>query len=115
MAARIFHKSPVYFRKSIKSNGLLPKIGNQRLVEDKHHHDAVFFYIKFKEDDPEFDSTYDDDIWEIMKLPINIQKDLNYPENHNFYLTTDRIDSKDLKLIHKGADTAENKLLWTSK
>lgn len=58
---------------------------------------VIFFSVDKKE---LFDSTYDDDVWEINLKGIEIFEDPSM--RHPMYYTTEKIPKNKIKLIHKG-------------
>jgi hypothetical protein len=97
---KAWHKANPLYRKSIEDNGLIAQIGGsyQCHYEEDNMGKAVFFSL---DEHGLFDSTYDDDVWE-----ISIPLDLVMYEDPSMKLpmayTNACIDSKYLTLIHKG-------------
>lgn len=98
----LYHVSNPINRKSILKNGLLPKVGDSYSAhyEGENELEPVVF-LSSKND---YDSTWDDDRWEIDVNQINPQKlFLDFDRGmKNCYVYTDVIPPTALKLIYKG-------------
>jgi len=97
---KAWHVGNPHFRKEILKNGLVPQIGASYSAHyDTDHMGPVIFFSLDK--NKLFDSTYDDDLYE-----INIPKNLEYFEDPSMLLpnayTKETIKPKYFKLIHKG-------------
>jgi hypothetical protein len=97
----LYHKSNPLDRKSIDKQGLLPQRGEQWLRGTDIKGKAIFATTK----KDLFNSTYDDDIWEINLSLIPTIKwfiDPNY-ENKNHLYTQQPIPKNAIKLIKQGS------------
>lgn len=97
----LYHKSNPSFRESILENGLLPKIGASYKC---HYEENVMGAAVFVCTTQDYDTTYDDDVYEISlsdedfeKLDFNIDKEVD-----NSLYTFSKIPSSFIKLIHEG-------------
>jgi hypothetical protein len=105
----VFHKSNPIFRDKIDKVGLIPQKGEQWLSDTPFNDKAIF---ATNNDNPKywFESTYDDDVYQIDTTRIkNIwYYDPNFPLKGNDYIVTfDSIPRDAIELIYKG--TGENK------
>lgn len=97
---KLYHKSNPVYRNNILENGLIPSIGDSYRChyEDNNHKDikpAIFTC-----DDTTYDTTWDDDMWEIISSNIIWQEDeLCYK---GCFLTYHSIPIDCIKLIYKG-------------
>jgi hypothetical protein len=96
-----YHVSSPSFREAILSAGLLPKIGPSYLshYEDKNMGPAVFFSV---DRNNLFDSTYDDDVWEIT-IPDGMCVFEDPKMKHPMMFTFSAIGAECLKLIYRGS------------
>ena len=102
---KLYHKSNPELREQISKEGLKVKVGDSY----KAHYDdrdnlepLIFMYDKNVK---EYDTTYDDDIWEIDLTKINKSKIKKDPEkniSHYCYIYSEDIPSDAIKLIYKG-------------
>ena len=105
---KLFHKSPPTFRKSIKSNGLIPRIGDsyQLYYGDSPHlkqHTKPCIFATNNPDKDFYDSTYDDDIWEINQEIAGVEWELDPAfDDENYVRTFDKIKPEALTLVYKG-------------
>jgi hypothetical protein len=101
-----YHKSNPNNRESILKNGLIPKRGEQWLEDTPIKGKAIFATNSSKEKDW-FDSTYDDDVWQIdiFKIP-NIKwfldPNFKWDKNNKHIYTKHPIPVSALTLIKKG-------------
>lgn len=99
-----YHKSNPKFRDKILQKGLIPQIGDSYQLhhEGKKLTPCIFLYDKSK---AEYDSTYDDDIWEVrLDNTHNWIPDLDNGmfEFCGAIMCFTTIPVKDLNLIYKG-------------
>lgn len=104
-----YHTSNPYFRDKIEKEGLIPKVGDSYFC----HWEGELFNgkkVEKPEDLPKYvflakepyDSTYDDDIWEVdeSKLDMNyLDKDPGLP---GAFVYSKRIPRSAIKLIYEG-------------
>lgn len=107
MGKKLYHKSNPIFRKSILKNGLLPKVGECYSLywEDKTDEELVPYIFMYDKDICDYDSTYDDDIYEIDVDTLNkdhIKLDM-CPTLVGCYVYDLPIPITSIKLIHKGS------------
>ncbi len=98
-----FHTSNPKFRLSILEKGLMGKIGESYSLHYFNKEASMFGPVIFASTDSEkiYDSTYDDDIWEILnhkKYTWYEDPDMKFP----YVYTKENICIKDLVLIYKG-------------
>jgi hypothetical protein len=96
-STKLYHTANPRNRESIMTNGLIPGVGNQLLNNDSNEY-VPSIYVSYKP----WDSTYDDDIWEIDTSKINNEfvVDNNMPDKA--IVTFTKINPIALKLIHEG-------------
>ena len=104
----LYHKSPIAFRKSILSTGLKPSVGDSY----KCHYDDrdgltpyVFLYDHNTVDGGEYDSTYDDDIYQVDCSYLDQDCIGPDPEKalRGCYTYSKPIPKEAIKLIYKGS------------
>ena len=93
-----YHVANPIFRKNILARGLIPLAGESQKSIHTFYRKRIF--LKNKND---YDSTWDDDRYEI-KLPKDIIRKLRVDKEikNSFYLDNIRINKKYIKLIHVG-------------
>lgn len=102
----IYHKSNPNYRNIINKEGLQPQKGDQWLDDTRINKKAIFATNSDNKNDW-FDSTYDDDIWQIdtSKIP-NIKwypdPNFNWKKNNKHIFTIQPILRNVIKLIKKG-------------
>lgn len=106
----VYHVSNPKNRKSIEKSGLIPKRGDQWLENTTIKGRAIFATNSDNREDM-FDSTYDDDIWQIdtEKIPdVKWKKDPNFSwdKSYKHIYTQQSIPKEALTLFYKG--TGEN-------
>ena len=98
----LYHTSNPKNRKSVLKHGLIPRIGEQLYAKD---------YVKYKKavylSYAPWNSTYDDDIWQIdtTKIKNKFVEDLNIQSGA--IVTFTKVSKGALKLIHKGTGESE--------
>lgn len=97
---KYYHTSNPINRDSILRNGLLPKLGDQLLGDKKKYRPSIFLTKK----SGLFDSTWDDDIWEIdtKGLKNRFFKDKNY-DSKDYIYTLEPIPKDNIRLVYKGS------------
>lgn len=100
----IYHKSNPIFRDAIKKQGLIPKGKSEAWLSDTNINGKVIFASNSSDEDDWFDSTYDDDIYQIDTTKINNKwfKDPNFDDDA-YVITFEPIPKSALKLIYKGS------------
>lgn len=102
---KVYHTGNPLFREEILKNGLVPKIGDSYSM----HYDGenikpipAVFAVNVSDIKYAYDSTYDDDIWEIdtKKAKAIWYEDVNGPMDA--IMTFDKIPKNALKLVYKG-------------
>lgn len=101
----VYHKSNPIFRDSILKNGLIPQKGDSYSLHSPENNEpkAIFGYIS--KNNYEYDSTYDDDIYEIYTNKTNNEwfQDLQTSgTSQNTVVTYTSIPKEAIKLIYKG-------------
>lgn len=106
---KLYHKASPILRNKIKLEGLKAQIGDSYIAhwrgtkEEKYLKPAIFAYDK---DVEEYDTTWDDDIWEIETLKTNKSKwtkDLDkYMANKGCFMIEEDIPKEALRLVYKG-------------
>ena len=106
----VYHTSNPIFRDKIASEGLIPKAKSEAWLSDTKIDDKVIFAVNTRStsvqstsDDYKWDSTYDDDIYQIDTSKINNQwyNDPNFNDGKHI-ITFDSIPLQAIKLIYKG-------------
>lgn len=104
----LYHKSPPSIRNKIEKEGLKPTIGDSYKAhwegKDIDLEPVIFAYDKEKQ---EYDTTWDDDIWQIDTNKLNKN---NWKKDPDEYMTdafgsliyNKKIPRNALKLIYKG-------------
>ena len=93
-----YHVANPIFRKNILARGLIPFAGESQ--KDMHTFYRKRIFLKNKND---YDSTWDDDRYEV-RLPKDIIRKLRVDKEieNSFYLDNIRVNKKYIKLIYKG-------------
>lgn len=105
---KMYHKASPFFRQKIKREGLIPQVGDSYSA---HWDDAtdlipgVFLYDINKQ---EYDTTYDDDIWEVDTTKLNKNYFIKDPDEYMYetfgsVLYRGLIQPYLLKLVKKGS------------
>ena len=106
----VYHTSNPIFRDKIASEGLIPKAKSEAWLSDTKIDGKVIFAVNTRStsvqstsDDYKWDSTYDDDIYQIDTSKINNQwyNDPNFNDGKHI-ITFDSIPLQAIKLIYKG-------------
>ena len=93
---RYFHKSNPVNRESILLNGLIPQIG----ASYEAHSDGKFGEVVFLSSDKNYDSTFDDDLFEVVIDSCDLVSDDTGPKNAFF--TRSLIEASQISLVYKG-------------
>lgn len=102
----VYHKSNPIFRDKISKEGLITKGKSETWLEETEIEGKVIFAANSNDKLKWFDSTYDDDIYQIDTTLINNKwyKDPNFTwGDYDHIITFDNIPLKAIKLIYKGA------------
>ena len=102
------HKSPYLVRKEILKQGLIPQVGAsyQAHWEDKDNLTPyIFLYDHETIENGEYDSTYDDDIWQIDTSQLDLSHLFTDPDEDMVgCLAYDLpIPTKAIKLVYRGS------------
>ena len=106
--SKLYHKGNPYFRNHILKEGLVPQVGDSYAMhwEGKKSREELepLVFLYDKDVYGEYDSTYDDDVWEIdrSKLDESKLKSDKGLEVAGIYTYSDVIPKSAIKLIHKG-------------
>lgn len=109
----LYHKSNPIFRDKIKNKGLVTKGKSETWLEDTEISGKVIFATNSNDRKDWFDTTYDDDIYEIDTdlIKNTWYKDPNFvwDKKSKHVITFENIPSKAIKLIYsgKGGDTIQ--------
>jgi hypothetical protein len=101
----VYHMSNPFYRKHIKKVGLIPKGRSDAWLEDTNIEGKVIFASNSDDKKRWFDSTYDDDIYQIDTTKINNTwfKDPNFLfGDYSHIITFDSIPLDAIKMIHRG-------------
>lgn len=105
---KVYHKAPPIFRKNILKEGLKPKVGPSYSAhweeEEEELTPVIFAYNKDKK---EYNSTYDDDIYEIDTSKLDKEswdkdKDEYMYDTFGSIVYNKEIPKDAIKLIHRG-------------
>jgi hypothetical protein len=100
---KLYHVSKPKFREAIQAQGIQPKVGVQRA--GKHRNNTpLIFATNAKGVNDLFNSTFDDDVWEIdiSKAHTDWKLDPMYKEKIH-YVSSTPVPVSALKLIYKGS------------
>lgn len=110
----VYHTSNPIFRDKISEEGLIPKPKSESWLSDTKINGQVIFVVNSDDKKDWWDSTYDDDIYQIdtKNLKNKWYKDPNfinglYKSEYPAIITFDKIPYNSIKLIYKG--TGESK------
>lgn len=106
----LYHKGNPIFRDKIEKEGLKVQVGDSYMIHWEDEKDAdqleklIFMYDKNID---EYDTTYDDDIWEIDITKLDNSKIKGDPDrwmwkNKGCWVYADDIPREAIKLIHEG-------------
>ena len=93
---KFYHKASPLNRESILLNGLIPQIGDSYQCHSEGKYGPVVFVCE----DKSYDSTWDDDIYEIELDEKVLHKDLSID---GCFFTKEKIDISLITLIYKGS------------
>jgi hypothetical protein len=112
----LYHSSNTFFRDKIKNEGLVVKGYSETWLGDTEIEGEVIFATNSSNREDWFDSTYDNDIYEIDTNLIKNKwyKDPNFlQKTYHHIITFENIPLKAIKLIYKGSQ--EDTKYFTSK
>ena len=96
---KLYHKSNPIFRQQILEQGLKPKVGDSYSC---HYNSDNLVPLIFTSTGTDYDSTYDDDLWEINTDGLNKNQFVMDIEYNNALTYLNSIKPENLKLIYKG-------------
>ena len=107
---KLYHKAPPHVRNYIKEQGLVPYVGDSYAMhwEDKVDISKLRPYVfLYDKNVSEYDSTWDDDIWEVETKLLNKNllmpdPDIGMYENLGCYVYPVVIEPNKIKLVYKG-------------
>lgn len=101
----IYHTSNPIFRDKISKEGLIVKGNSEAWLSDTNIDGKVIFAVNSDNKKDWWDSTYDDDIYEIDTTNLNNDwyKDPNFDLEHNRIITFENIPPNSIRLIYKGS------------
>lgn len=109
----IYHTSNPIFRNKISKEGLIPKPKSVSWLSNTKIDGEVIFAVNSNDKENYWDSTYDDDIYEIYtkNLKNKWYRDPNfvhgiYESKYPAIITFEKIPPSNIKLIHKGTGKA---------
>lgn len=106
---KVLHNAPPAVRESIRKNGLLPQVGDSYSL----HYDndtnlaPAIFALDISKTKERYDSTWDDDIWEINTEIANVSWFIDEGAWEGCIVTFEKISPKSLTLIHKGTGKSQ--------
>jgi hypothetical protein len=110
----VYHTSNPIFRDKISEQGLIPKGKSESWLSDTKIDGEVIFAINSDDKKDWWNSTYDDDIYQIdtKRLKNKWYKDPNftdgiYKSKYPAIITFDRIPTSSIRLIYKGTGESE--------
>jgi len=103
----IYHTSNPYYRDQIAKQGLIPKGKSETWLSDTKIDGEVIFAVNSEDKKDWWDSTYDDDIYQIdtNNLKAKWYVDPNFILDDRRIITFEPIPAKHLKLIYEGSIT----------
>ena len=109
---KLYHKSNPINRKYILKEGLIPSIGSSYKCHYNEDEDLMPLVFLYDRNIAEYNTTYDDDIYEIQTKYLDKNKLMKDPDDYMYdmqgcYTYTENIPSLYLKLIYKGTGKSE--------
>jgi hypothetical protein len=102
----VYHKSNPIFRNQINDEGLITKGKSETWLSDTPIEGEVIFATNSDDEQDWFDSTYDDDIYQIDTTKIdNIwynDPNFGWEDNNKYIITFNNIPKNAIKLIYQG-------------
>jgi RimJ/RimL family protein N-acetyltransferase len=101
----VYHTSNPIFRDKISKEGLIPKGKSESWLSDTKIDGKVIFVVNSNKKKYFFDSTYDDDIYQIDTTKLNNKwyNDPNFGSDELHLITFENIPLNSIKLIYKGS------------
>jgi GNAT superfamily N-acetyltransferase len=101
----VYHTSNPIFRDKISKEGLIPKGKSESWLSDTKIDGKVIFVVNSNKKKYFFDSTYDDDIYQIDTTKLNNKwyNDPNFDSDELHLITFENIPLNSIKLIYKGS------------
>lgn len=101
----VYHTSNPMFRDNISKEGLVVKGKGESWLSDTNINGEVIFAVNSNDKKDWWDSTYDDDIYEIDTTNLNNKwySDPNFKLDDKRILTFENIPTNSIKLIYKGS------------
>lgn len=103
----IYHTSNPIFREKISKEGLVTQGKSAAWLSDTKIDGKVIFAVNSNNKNDWWDSTYDDDVYEIntTKLSNKWYNDPNFDLDDKRIITFENIPRDSIKLIYKGTDS----------
>jgi hypothetical protein len=105
----VYHKSNIKFREEISKFGLITKGKSETWLSDTEIDGNVIFATNSDNKKDWFDSTYDDDIYQIDTTKINnkwfLDPNFTWEKSPKHIITFDNIPLTSISLIYKGSGT----------
>ena len=100
----VYHTANPIFRDKISKEGLIPKGKSESWLSDTNIDGEVIFVVNSDNKEDWWDSTYDDDIYEIDITNLNSKwyNDPNFDLEDKRIITFEKIPLNSFKLIYKG-------------
>lgn len=102
----VYHKSNPYFRDEISRIGLIPKGKSETWLSDTKINGKVIFATNSDNKNDWFDSTYNDDIYQIDTSKLNNEwfndPNFGFKSDNKHVITFQPIPLNAIKLIYKG-------------
>ena len=101
----VYHTSNPIFRDKISKEGLIPKGKSESWLSNTKIDGKVIFVVNSNKKKYFFDSTYDDDIYQIDTTKLNNKwyNDPNFDSDELHLITFENIPLNSIKLIYKGS------------
>jgi hypothetical protein len=101
----VYHTSNPIFRDKISKEGLIPKGKSESWLSNTKIDGKVIFVVSSNKKKYVFDSTYDDDIYQIDTTKLNNKwyNDPNFDSDGLHLITFENIPLNSIKLIYKGS------------
>jgi hypothetical protein len=101
----VYHTSNPIFRDKISKEGLIPKGKSESWLSNTKIDGKVIFVVNSNKKKYFFDSTYDDDIYQIDTTKLNNKwyNDPNFDSDGLHLITFENIPLNSIKLIYKGS------------
>ena len=103
----VYHKSNIKFRREISKIGLITKGKSETWLSDTEIEGNVIFATNSDNKKDWFDSTYDDDVYQIDTTKINnkwlLDPNFTWEKSPKYIITFDNIPLSAIKLVYKGS------------